>query len=368
MCRYLLKPSDPAPLRRPAAIVRDGGHVLDRTDLQAGRLQRPDGGLPARARTLDEDVDLAHAVLHGAARRGFRRHLRGVRRGFARSLEPDLTRGRPRDDVAGRVGDRDDRVVERAPDVGVPVSDVLPLLAAHLLGGLLTAPWRHILLWLPCEVIDPWSWLTDGLLLPGLLLAGHRLLLALAGARVRLRPLPVHREPATVADALVAADLDLAPDVGLDLAAQVTFDLVGRVDPVAELHQLLVAEAADPGVPVDAGRRQRLQRPRAADAVDIGERDLDPLVAGQVHSRKPGHVRAVLLRLAEVLRAAPAPCPDTAPASDRGSQPRMAACGTRLSIWSALALLVPGVGADDHDAAVPTDDPALTADLLDARL
>jgi len=27
------------------------------------------------------------------------------------------------------------------------------------------------------------------------------------------------------------------------------------------------------------------------------------------------------------------PCPDTAPASDRGSQPRMAACGTRLSIW-----------------------------------
>src|SRR5215467_6294837 len=35
---------------------------------------------------------------------------------------------------------------------------------------------------------------------------------------------------------------------------------------------------------------------------------------------------------------------------------------------SALPLLVPGVGADDHDAAVPTDDPALAADLLDARL
>jgi hypothetical protein len=35
---------------------------------------------------------------------------------------------------------------------------------------------------------------------------------------------------------------------------------------------------------------------------------------------------------------------------------------------SALALLVPGVGADDHDAAVPANDPALAADLLDARL
>src|SRR6266571_8141173 len=166
--------SDPAPLRRPAAIVRYGRHVLDRADLKPGRLQRPDGGLPARARALDEDVDLAHAVLHRPARGGLGGHLGGVRSGLARSLEPLLTRGRPRDDVARRVGDRDDRVVERAPDVGVPVSDVLPLLAADLLGGLLTAPWRHILLWLPCqgEVIDP----RNGLLLPGLLPAGHRLL------------------------------------------------------------------------------------------------------------------------------------------------------------------------------------------------
>jgi hypothetical protein len=83
-----------------------------------------------------------------------------------------------------------------------------------------------------------------------------------------------------VADPLVAADLDLAPDVGLDLAAQVTFDLVGRVDPVAELHQLLVGEVADPGVPADAGTLERLQRPGAADAVDVGERDLEPLIAG----------------------------------------------------------------------------------------
>src|ERR1017187_5523755 len=47
------------------------------------------------------------------------------------------------------------------------------------------------------EVIGPSG---SGLLLPGLLLAGHRLLLALAGARVGLGALPVHRKPATVAD------------------------------------------------------------------------------------------------------------------------------------------------------------------------
>src|ERR1700730_19038224 len=89
ICRYLLgwargiktvAQSDPAPLRRPAAIARYGGHILDRADLEPGRLQRPDGGLPARARALDEDVDLAHAVFHRAARGGLRRHLGGVRR------------------------------------------------------------------------------------------------------------------------------------------------------------------------------------------------------------------------------------------------------------------------------------------------
>src|SRR6202453_5091478 len=127
------------------------------------------------------------------------------------------------------------------------------------------------------EVIGPCG---SGLLLPGLLLAGHRLLLTLAGTRVGLGPLPVHRKPAAMADPLVAADLDLPPDVGLDLAAQVTFDLVGGVDPVPEPHQLFLAEAADPGVPADAGGLQGLQRPRAADAGDIGARNLKPLIAG----------------------------------------------------------------------------------------
>jgi len=38
------------------------------------------------------------------------------------------------------------------------------------------------------------------------------------------------------------------------------------------------------------------------------------------------------------------------------------------SVCLPLALLVPGVRADHHDAAVAPDDPALAADLLDARL
>ena len=67
--------------------------------------------------------------------------------------------------------------------------------------------------------------------------------------------------------------------------------------------------------------------------------------------------------------------PGRAPASDRGKTTHVA--GTSLfgagsgseTGDSALALLVARVGlADDHDAAVPPDDPAVVADPLDARL
>src|SRR3954454_6893772 len=142
--------SDPAPLGRAAAVVGDGGDVLDGPDLEAGRLPRPDRGLAARARALHEHVDLAHAVLLGAAGGVLRSHLRGERRGLARALEADMAGRGPRDHVAHGVGDRDDRVVERALDVGVAVGHVLLLLAAHLLGArALTALRRHRLSFSP---------------------------------------------------------------------------------------------------------------------------------------------------------------------------------------------------------------------------
>src|SRR4051812_9569301 len=208
--------SDAPPLGGAAAVVRHRRDVGDLADLQAGGLQRPDRRLAARARALDEDVDLLHAVLLRLARAVLRGHLRGERRGLARALEADVAGGGPADHVARGVGDRDDRVVERALDVSVPVGDVLLLLAADLLHARSGATLgRHL----------------GQLLLLGLLLAGDGLLRSLAGARVGVRALPVDRKATTVPDALVAADLDLATDVCGNLAPQVTLDLVVGVDP-----------------------------------------------------------------------------------------------------------------------------------------
>src|ERR671920_1729433 len=137
--------SDPAALLGAAAVVRLRRHVLDLPDLEARGLQGADGRLATGARALHEDVDLAHAVLLRLARRVLGSHLRRERRGLARALEADVAGGGPADDVPGRVGDRHDRVVERALDVRGAVGDVLLLLAADLLGTSRGAsPGRHV--------------------------------------------------------------------------------------------------------------------------------------------------------------------------------------------------------------------------------
>ena len=120
----------------------------------------------------------------------------------------------------------------------------------------------------------------------------------------------------------VRADLDQALDVERDLAPQVAFDLVAAIDQLAEPVDLLFGEVADPGVRVDVGLGEDLLRGRQADAEDVGEGDLDALLARDVDAGNACH---------------------------------------RLP----LPLLVLRVGADDHHGAVATDDLAVVAARLD---
>src|SRR5690606_13993939 len=126
------KGSDATTLGRAAPVVRLRRDVLDRADLEAGRLQRADRGLATRARALHEDVDLLHAVLLRLARSGLGREAGGEGGRLARALEADVAAGGPRDHGARRVRDRHDRVVERALDVRLAGGDVLLVLAARL--------------------------------------------------------------------------------------------------------------------------------------------------------------------------------------------------------------------------------------------
>src|SRR5207253_966909 len=150
-------------------------------------------------------------------------------------------------------------------------------------------------------------------LLAYLLLAGDGLLGTLAGAGVGMGALAVDRQAAAVADALVTADLDLALDVLGDVTPQVTLDLAVVIDVGAEAGDLFVGEIADARRGVDPGALADLPGRGAPDAEDVGERDLESLLAGDVDAADACHGYL---------------CPLTLP------------------------LLVAGVGAQDHDPAV----------------
>src|SRR6188472_3474231 len=119
------KTSTPPPLLGPHAVVGLRGDVLDAEDLEPGRLERADRRLAARARALDEDLDLLEAVLHALAGGVVGGHLRGERSRLARALEPRRAGGLPGDHVPLLVGQGDDRVVERRLDVRLADRDVL---------------------------------------------------------------------------------------------------------------------------------------------------------------------------------------------------------------------------------------------------
>src|SRR3954469_14181602 len=129
------------------------------------------------------------------------------------------------------------------------------------------------------------------LLATHLLLAGHGLLRALARAGVGVGPLTPHREATAVPQALVAADLHLPLDVLIDVATEVALHLhVGAVDVGTDAVHLFVGEVAHPGGRVDVGAGAALLGSRAADAEDVGEADLEPLLAGDVDTGDSCHV------------------------------------------------------------------------------
>src|SRR3954466_8844022 len=65
---------------------------------------------------------------------------------------------------------------------------------------------------------------------------------------------------------------------------------VGRVGPLPQAGEEVVAEIADPDVGADPGLLEGLAGAAAADAVDVGQGDFQPLLARQVDADKACHV------------------------------------------------------------------------------
>lgn len=105
--------------------MRDRGYVGDAGDLVAASIQSANGGLAARARALDVDVQVLQTVFQGSLAGTLGRYLGSERGALTRAAETGTTGGRPGQCVALTVGDGHDGVVERRVDVGDPIDHCL---------------------------------------------------------------------------------------------------------------------------------------------------------------------------------------------------------------------------------------------------
>src|SRR5262249_11673598 len=80
------------------------------------------------------------------------------------------------------------------------------------------------------------------------------------------------------------------------LAPEITLDLVVRVDVLAELRDLFLGQVAHLRIWVEPECERDLARRRLADAVDVGEADLEPLLVREVDAGDASH-RLVALSL-----------------------------------------------------------------------
>jgi hypothetical protein len=92
-----------------------------------------------------------------------------------------------------------------------------------------------------------------------------------------MRPLPADRKIPPMTHAAIRPDLDQSLDVERDRFAQISFDATFLVDYPLDRPRLLFGQIADLERALDPGLPQYVERPRAADSVDVGQPDLDPL-------------------------------------------------------------------------------------------
>ena len=87
----------------------------------------------------------------------------------------------------------------------------------------------------------------------------------------------------------ITVDLDEAGDVLANFAAKITLNDELLVDVIANLDDVVIGEIARAGIGADAGRGEDLLGAGQADSVDVGKRDLDALVVGDVDAGNSCH-------------------------------------------------------------------------------
>jgi len=102
-------------------------YILDQNHIESRSLKRPQGSLSTSTWTLHVHLNISHPVFHGLLCRILCCKLGCKRRALPGALKTLNPSAGPRDDIATRVRNGDDGVVECGLNMGNPVQDVLLL-------------------------------------------------------------------------------------------------------------------------------------------------------------------------------------------------------------------------------------------------
>ena len=250
--------------------MRDRRDILNRCDIQSSNLQGPNSCFATAPRAPDEYLHLAHPVFLGSLGCRLRSQLRSIRCSLTRPLKASATRTPPRDNVALRVRDSDNHVIECGMDISLTLRDRLLLLLS-----------RHKTLPLPKSIPSmrlllrhaaPSTSSSDSLTRSSL------------GSRISPRSLSPNRKSATVSHTSIRAYLCQPADIKTDLLSQIAFHSMSLLYVVSETGHLFLGQLSGLSVGINSGLGQYSAAQSGTYSVDISQTDLNPLVAGNVNT------------------------------------------------------------------------------------
>ena len=114
---------------------------------------------------------------------------------------------------------------------------------------------------------------------------------ALAGAGVGRGALAADGQAPAVADPTVTIDALEPLEIGLNFATKITLDReLARLDRVDDFRHLLRTELVRADVRVDPGLLKNASRGGGPDAINVWQGGFDALFAGDINSKKTGHL------------------------------------------------------------------------------
>jgi hypothetical protein len=106
---------------------------------------------------------------------------------------------------------------------------------------------------------------------------------------IRVSSLPSHWQILAMTQSSIGAHVEMPLDVGRDFAPQIAFDLLGLVDDLTDLYDIVIGQAVRLEIERNSGFSKYFPRRAPPDTINIRERHFHSLITGKIHSGNSCH-------------------------------------------------------------------------------